>query len=155
MMRRTNTEDEKVMIEVEDVSEVSPQNQALYDTGKELIGQSLTVGRDYCRFMISTSLSAIPIFLSIIAFGIPDQTTLDTSTKIYLIIPVILFLAASLIFTWGYFPVMESFSLDIIEEIESIRLKTIRKRYVLIRFGVVLFLVAVLTACVIIIATMK
>ena len=154
-MGKTNMEDQKVIIEVENVSEVSPQNQALYDTGKELIGQSLTVGRDYCRFMISTSLSAIPIFLSLIAFTIPDQTTLDTTTRIYLIIPVILFLAASLIFTWGYFPVTESFSLDIIEEIEAIRYKTIRKRYLLIRFGVILFLVAVLTACILIVTTMK
>lgn len=155
MMAKAGAEDEQAIIEVEGVCEISPQNQVLYDTGKELIRQSLTVGRNYCRFMITTSLSAIPIFLSLIAFTIPDQTTLDTSTKICLIIPVILFLTASLVFTWGYFPVVESFSLDIIEEIEAVRSKTIRKRYVLTRFGIALFLVAVLAACVIIIATMK
>lgn len=154
-MRKTKTEEENVIIDVKDVGAVSPHNQALYDVGKELIRQSLTVGRDYCKLMITTSLSAIPIFLSIIAFSIPDNTALDISTKIYLIIPVTLFLAASLIFTWGYFPVMESFSLEIIDEIEFVRSKTIRKRHILIRVGVAMFLIAILIACIMIIITMR
>lgn len=154
-MRKTKTEEENVIIGVKDVGTVSPHNQALYDVGNELIRQSLTVGRDYCKFMITTSLSAIPIFLSIIAFSIPDKTALDISTKIYLFIPVTLFLAASLIFTWGYFPVMENFCLDIIDEIEFVRSKTIRKRHILIRVGVAIFLIAVLIACIMIIITMR
>lgn len=154
-MRKTKTEEENVIIDVKDVGAVSPHSKALYDVGKELIRQSLTVGRDYCKLMITTSLSAIPIFLSIIAFSIPDNTALDISTKIYLIIPVALFLAASLIFTWGYFPVMESFSLEIIDEIEFIRSKTIRKRHILIRAGVAMFLIAILIACIMIIITMR
>ena len=105
--------------------------------------------------MITTSLSAIPIYLAIIAFSIPDNTALDISTKIYLIIPVTLFLAASLIFTRGYFPVMKSFSLDIIDEIEFVRSQTIRKRYILIRVGMTLFLIAILIACIMIIITMR
>jgi len=155
MMRKTKTEEENVIIDVKDVDAVSPHNQALYDVGRELIRQSLTVGRDYCRFMITTSLSAIPIYLAIIAFSIPDNTALDISTKIYLIIPVTLFLAASLIFTRGYFPVMKSFSLDIIDEIEFVRSQTIRKRYILIRVGMTLFLIAILIACIMIIITMR
>lgn len=154
-MRKTKTEEENVIIDVKDVDAVSPHNQALYDVGRELIRQSLTVGRDYCRFMITTSLSAIPIYLAIIAFSIPDNTALDISTKIYLIIPVTLFLAASLIFTRGYFPVMKSFSLDIIDEIEFVRSQTIRKRYILIRVGMTLFLIAILIACIMIIITMR
>ena len=155
MMRKTKTEEENVIIDVKDVDAVSPHNQALYDVGRELIRQSLTVGRDYCRFMITTSLSAIPIYLAIIAFSIPENTALDISTKIYLIIPVTLFLAASLIFTRGYFPVMKSFSLDIIDEIEFVRSQTIRKRYILIRVGMTLFLIAILIACIMIIITMR
>ncbi len=149
-MEKANIQEKKVLIEVEGVSEVTPQNQTLFDIGRELIGQSLTVGRDYCKFMISTSFSAIPIFISIIAFSNPDKTILDESKRIYLLIPILLFLAAALVFTRGYLPVRESFSLEIMEEIESIRTKTIHKRYILTRIGVVLFLVAVLTACIMI-----
>jgi hypothetical protein len=137
-------------IEVVEVSEISPQNQALYDVGRELILQSLSVGRDYCRFMITTSLSSIPIYFSILTFNLQGQQALDTSNKIFLMSPVLLFLIAALVFTLGFLPAVSNFSLDVIEQIETARSLTIRKRNTLIRIGVAFFISAVLFASIVI-----
>lgn len=154
-MNEATAERKSATVGVENVSVVSPHNLALYEIGKELMVQSLTVGRDYCQFMITTSLSAIPIFISIVAFIIPDGATLDIWAKTGLIIPILLFLASSLVFTGGYLPVAESFSMDILDEIESVRARTIGRRHLLIRVGVALFIASVLIGCFMIIVTMR
>jgi hypothetical protein len=43
----------------------------LFDTGKEMMADSIEANRNLCKFMIGTSTSAIPIYLGILTFIFP------------------------------------------------------------------------------------
>lgn len=129
-------------IEVVGVSAVSPHNRALYEAGKALLIESITTGRQFCKFMISVSTGAIPIYLGLLKFVLPEHYTFSLGRGILVVGPAILFLIASVVFTVGYFPQVSRFSLDIPAEIERERKKTIQRRTKLTRLGFIIFLVA-------------
>ena len=47
------------------VQSITPHNEAVYEAGKELLKNSPDTGRDFCKFMTTISIGAIPIYLSI------------------------------------------------------------------------------------------
>jgi len=112
-------------IKVSNVVSTTPHNEAIYEAGKTLLVESITTGREFCKFMITMSTSAIPIHLGLLKFVLPEKYTLSLSQGIFAVIPAFVFLIAAIIFTLGYYPQMGNFSLDIVEEIEAEREKTI------------------------------
>ncbi len=128
-------------VELVGVSAVTPHNRALYEAGKNLLVESITTSRDFCKFMISMSTGAIPIYLALIKFVLPDKYTLTFNQSALVVIPAFLFLIASIVFTFGYFPQSGYFSLDIIEEIERERKKTLEMRAKVTWIGFSLFLI--------------
>jgi hypothetical protein len=132
-------------IEVSQIVDTSPHNEAIYEAGKSLLIESITTGRDFCKFMITMSTSAIPIYLGLLKFVMPEKYTLTLNQGIYAVIPAIVFLISAIIFTVGYYPQAGNFSLDIIEEIEREREKTIRKRKNLTWIGFSFFLLGLLS----------
>lgn len=152
-MTKSYTEVENGMIiEVGESADLSPHQLALLEFGKELISESLSVGREYCKSMISICTGAIPLYLGILAFVLPEGYSLGISRGLLVIAPVLLYLAALLIFTYGYFPVADSFSLDVLEEIEAVRDRSIGRRRDASRAGFVLFLLATLAAAAVLLA---
>jgi hypothetical protein len=139
------TKDEKEKIKVEQVTEVTPHNKALYETGKSLLIDSITTGREFCKFMITVSTSAIPVHLGLLKFVLPDKYTLTFYQGIITVIPAIIFLVAAIIFTIGYYPQIGNFSLDIVEEIERERTSTIRRRRKITIWGFIVFIIATLS----------
>jgi len=133
-------------IELEEVSTVTPHNRALYEAGKTLLIESITTGREFCKFMISVSTGAIPIYLGLLKFVLPEHYTISLKQGILVVVPVVLFLIASVVFTFGYYPQAGRFSLDILNEIERERTKTIRRRAKLTWVGFSIFLIGALTA---------
>ena len=138
-------------IELEEVSAVTPHNRALYEAGKTLLIESITTGREFCKFMISVSTGAIPIYLGLLKFVLPEHYTLSLEQGVLIVVPTVFFLIASIAFTIGYFPQTGCFSLDIINEIERERTKTIRRRAKLTWIGFGIFLIGALTAIAVII----
>ena len=128
-------------VELVGVSAVTPHNRALYEAGKNLLVESITTSRDFCKFMISMSTGAIPIYLALIKFVLPEKYTLTFNQSALVVIPAFLFLIASIVFTFGYFPQSGNFSLDIIEEIERERKKTLEMRAKVTWIGFSLFLI--------------
>lgn len=128
-------------VELVGVSAVTPHNRALYEAGKNLLVESITTSRDFCKFMISMSTGAIPIYLALIKFVLPENYTLTFNQSALVVIPAFLFLIASIVFTFGYFPQSGNFSLDIIEEIERERKKTLKMRAKVTWIGFGLFLI--------------
>ena len=55
-------------IEVSNVVQTTPHNDAIYEAGKTLLIDSITTGREFCKFMITMSTSAIPIYLGLLKF---------------------------------------------------------------------------------------
>ncbi len=133
-------------IELEEVSAVTPHNRAIYEAGKILLIESITTGREFCKFMISVSTGAIPIYLGLLKFVLPDDYTLSLEQGIFAVVTAFLFLIASVVFAFGYYPQAGRFSLDIINEIESERTKTIRRRAKLTWAGFGVFLIGAITA---------
>jgi hypothetical protein len=96
--------------------------------------------------MISTSTSAIPVYLGILTFVLPEKFILGVNAGLTIAIPAIGFLAAAILFTMGYMPVSGKFSLDIIEEIEKTLEKIIAYRKRFIWSGLIVFVSSVVLA---------
>jgi len=136
-------------IEVLQTEAVTPHNKALYEAGKTILIDSVKTGRDFCQFMITTSTGAIPVYLAIIAFLLPKDYALGILMGIVVAGPAILFLLAALVFVLGYFPTSNSFSLDIIDEIEKARNRIINRRRKFALVGFAIFAIATFYAIVV------
>jgi hypothetical protein len=133
-------------VEVEQVSAISPHSKALYDVGKAILLESVTAGREFCKSMISISIGAIPLFLGILTFLLPEKFKLGIDAGITIAAPAIGFLLGATLFTWGYMPVSDKFSLDIIEEIEQALEKNITHRKRFIWSGLAVFISSTMLA---------
>jgi len=116
-------------IAIKNVEDISPHNKALYEAGKNLLIESVEVGREFCKFMTTTSLAAIPAYIALLKLILPKDYSLQNYDEVLFLAPPLLFLVASLVFALGYFPQKEQLSLDLPAEIEQKRGKTIARRH--------------------------
>src|SRR5690242_18221621 len=58
-------------IQVGPAEPVSPHNQALYEAGKQMLVESISVGREFCKFMVGVSTGAIPLYLALLQLALP------------------------------------------------------------------------------------
>jgi len=133
-------------IEVELAEPLSPHNEALYEASKEMLKSSMTTGRDFCQFMITVSTGAIPTYLALLKFVLPEKVVLPVVGLILSVIPPFVFLVSAMIFVFGYLPTTSRFSLDIIEEIKGVYEETIMRRKRIINIGLSVFLVGSISA---------
>ena len=124
-MKTDNTENNRIKVEVQDIS---PHNKALYEAGKKLLVDSLDVGREFCKFMTTTTLGAIPTYLALLKLVLPKDYPLQSRDEIVFLVPPLIFLASAVLFVVGYFPQKGALSLDLPAEIERERSTTIRRR---------------------------
>ena len=143
--------EESPSVEPVEVGEVSPHSKAIYEAGKTILIDSIRTGREFCQSMIKISIGAIPIYLGVLSFILPDHYSLGIGAGLVMALPAIAFLIASALFTFGYLPVTIHFSLDIVEEIERERSKIIRRRSRLIKIGFTIFVLATLIAITVVI----
>lgn len=141
------------VIRASGVREISTQSEVLLALGEELMMQSLSKSQEFCKAMIGTSSGAVPIYIGLLTFAMPDRDIFQPNI-IWAIVPPLLFLIAMLIFIVGYLPVKGKFSLEIISEIEEFREKTLKQRNTLIRVGVSLFSIGILWASVLVISVL-
>jgi len=113
---------------LEQVQDITPHNKALYEAGKKLLVDSIEVGREFCKFMITTALAAIPAYMGLLKFVLPKDYSLQSHDEISFLAAPILFLASSVLFAIGYFPRRSTLSLDLPDDIERDRSKTITRR---------------------------
>jgi hypothetical protein len=133
-------------VEVQQVSAISPHSKALYEAGKALLLDSVTTGREFCKSMIGTSTGAIPLYLGLLTFLLPEKFVLGFAGGLTIAAPAIGFLLAATLFTLGYLPVSGKFSLDLIEEIEQALEKNLAYRKRFIWSGLTVFIVSTLLA---------
>jgi hypothetical protein len=124
----TTTKTENADIEPTEVQDITPHNKALYEAGKKLLVDSVDVGREFCKFMTTTTLGAIPIYLALLKLVLPKDYSLQSQDEVVFLLPPLSFLAASVLFVLGYFPHKGLLSLDLPAEIERERSTTIRRR---------------------------
>lgn len=136
MEESTNTN-----IKVESSQEITPHTKAVYDAGSNLLKESISTGRDYCKNMITTSLSAIPIYIALIKLYIPDKMLISNIIDFSWLMPIIFFLIASIIFSFGYLPGHSVISLEYPDKVQNLLDKAIKRRFYL---GIIGFLLLVL-----------
>ena len=140
------TREHDVGIVVEGVEDISPHNKALYEAGKALLVQSVEVGREFCKFMTTTSLGAIPVYLALLKLVLPKDYSLQGYDETLFLTPAFMFLVAAIIFVFGYFPRKGSLSLDLPAEIERERGVTIARRQRYATWGFLFLCVGVVVA---------
>lgn len=133
-------------VELLGVSGISPHSQAIYEIGKSMLIDSLETGREFCKFMTTFSISAIPIYLGLLTFIIPEHYILGSAAGFTISLPAIAFLIASIVFALGYLPIKSKISLELIEEIEKERNRIVQRRSIYITIGFVVFILACLMA---------
>lgn len=141
-----NPSKSKNTVEVQEVSALSPHSEALLETGKAILKDSVTTGREFCKSMIGTSTGAIPVYLGILTFLLPKDFKLGIGAGATIAIPAMGFLLAATLFTLGYLPISGKFSLDIIEEIEAALEQNLAYRKRFIWSGMIVFIVSTLLA---------
>ena len=131
------------------ISPLTPHNKALYDAGKALLVESIEVGREFCKFMIGVCSGAIPIYLGLLKFLLPEHYTLSWEQGLVFAAPTVLFLVGSVVFAIGYFPQQGHLSLDLPSEIERERSITIQRRRRLAFLGFSAFVLGTVAAVVV------
>jgi hypothetical protein len=132
----TTIKAENTDVELYQVQDITPHNKALYEAGKKILVDSVDVGREFCKFMTTTTLGAIPTYLALLKLVLPKDYSLQSHDEVIFLLPALTFLAASILFVLGYFPQKGSLSLDLPDEIERERSVTIRRRY---RYAIIAF----------------
>lgn len=129
----------------------SPHEDAIYEAGKSILLESVAIGRDFCKFMITASTGAIPLYLGLLKFIYPNDSQANSSNceLFFMLLPCILFLITSAIFIFGLLPKYKKFSLDSYEDTELAREHIIDQRMCFIKCGVFIFGLAVLASSII------
>ena len=101
------------------VQAVTPHNAALYEAGKKLLVDSVETGREFCRFMITTNMAAIPVYLGLLQLMLPATYRPALSVGVVLLLPALIFMCGAGLSVAGYLPRVSSFSLDLPQEIDA------------------------------------
>lgn len=130
------------------VSVHTPHTKAVYEAGKKLLIDSVDVGREFCRFMITTSLGAIPIYLALLEFlGTKDSLpTIGLGSRLLLWSPTLFFTLAAVSYMIGYFPNAGMISLDIVEEILEQRSQILVRQSRAIMLATIVLIIGILGA---------
>lgn len=129
-----------------DADLLTPHNKALYEAGKSLLIESIEVGREFCKFMVGTCSAAIPVYLGLLKFLLPEHYVLTSVAGFVFAMPAVLFLLASSVFAIGYFPETGELSLDLPAEIDRERNTAINRRRRFAFWGFIVFILATLAA---------
>jgi hypothetical protein len=130
-------------IVVAEATAITPHNAALYEAGKKLLIDSVSVSQEFCKFMIGSSSGAIPIYVGLLVLILPKTFAFHSLDGVLLVIPAFLFLVSSVVFTIGFLPDSSMVSLDLPNEIDAERLRTIRRRRRFYMIGLIIYCVAV------------
>jgi hypothetical protein len=120
-----------------------------------MLVESISVGREFCKFMVGVSTGAIPLYLALLQLALPKDYRPELWGGVAAIAPATGFLAAASAFALGVFPRSATFSLDRIDEISAARDAAIQWRGRMAVLGFTLFAVSVLSAVVVAVGALR
>jgi hypothetical protein len=135
-------------VQISEVGARSPHHEGLYEAGKALLVESIEVGRDFSKSMITIATGSIPVYVALVGLAVGKDFRPSLGEGIVLVLGPAAFLLAAASFAIGYFPKKTAFSLDIPSEIETARTATLNKRklWSTIGFGLLLLGIALAIA---------
>jgi hypothetical protein len=144
MTEDEDTEDARV--EAFEVGPLTPHTKAVLEAGKTLLIDSVTAGREFCKFMVTTAFGAIPIYIAVLKLRTGQAKIDDVVLSVVAILPIGLFLASAILFSVAYFPTLAKFSLDIVEQIECELRAALWRRQRLVIVSLSLFIIGTVAA---------
>lgn len=124
----------------------TPHDEAIFEAGKEMLIDSVKIGRDFCKHMISISTGAIPIYLGLLVLGVSKCIVLNLWGSILMVLPALLFVVSSVLFVIGYFPQKSSLSLEDLSLIKKERNRILLRRQRMAWVGFSVFLAGTVSA---------
>jgi hypothetical protein len=121
----------KRTITFEDTKQITPHTKAIYEAGSNLLKESISTGREYCKSMITICLSAIPIYITLLQLYVPDKKTISDIINFNWLTPIIIYLFATILFLIGYLPGHSIIKLELPDTVESLLNKTVKRRFYL------------------------
>lgn len=138
---------------IAEVSSLTIQDEAMLETGRKLLLNSVDDLRNYCQQMINVAIGAIPIYLAILKLWFPNDEVAPARVSIFFAVPAFLFLLAMLSFSLGYLPQIYEINIGNLDSIEVARsnLMSYRAKWGLIGFslfclGIVVGIICILFA---------
>ena len=103
-----------------DASVMAPNSRVLFETGRAMMLESLTVQRDFSKIMLTSSMTAIPASLGVIKWFLPDPVY--ALQRLLIALPPGLFIAAAVLFAVSLLPHRGGkMDVDVLEAIVKIR----------------------------------
>lgn len=123
--------------------------------GGKILAESISIGREYSKFMVRFSFGAIPIYILLlkdIKFDVYQSSMFPHVLFLLMIyFPIILFLISSVLFIIAYYPKKSRFILDNVEEIQSAYMSILNKRRYYNIVGTIVFVLSVILSGIILI----
>lgn len=145
-MTSSMEQNDRSKVEVDSVEPLTPRTRAILEVGKVLLLDSIDTGREFCKFMVTAPIGAIPVYLALAGLLFPDHYRPDVRDAVVLLVPPVVLLISTVVAALGYVPRHSVISVEILEEIEDARNKLIfwRRRLGLLAFE--LFLLGIIWA---------
>ena len=133
------------------VSDLSTHDRAIYETDLKILTDSIDSGKEFCKLMVTVSMSAIPVYLYLLVFTLPNDSNLGVIRGLMLLVPAITFLLSAIMFSIGFLLVNTPYSLDFVDDIKRIRIRIVRQRNILIILASLCFTAGSLAAMAVIV----
>lgn len=85
---------------------LSAEEELYYGVVEGWMSASLSIPREYCKFMITTAFAAVPVYLGLLRFAVTatDASLTSNPTLALVVTPPFFLLASAIAFISGYFP---------------------------------------------------
>jgi hypothetical protein len=107
---------------------LTPDSLAIIEAGKQIFSDSLETGRDTCKFLVTLSASAIPIYIAIFRLIAGDHAPLTKVGTAVVAGPLVLFLLAIIFGASALRPTHERIRLNVLEDITDYRDRLLKTR---------------------------
>jgi hypothetical protein len=117
----------------------------MHGTPENNIEDSLAVTQSFCRLMLLSSLSSIPVYLGLFMIAVPFDVDIGVKKGLLITCPVMVFLAAALIFSFGFLTTLPDGKLENLEYYVRAKRLTVRRKIKIILLGTIPFSAGILS----------
>ena len=117
----------------------------MYGTPENNIEDSLAVTQSFCRLILLSSLASIPIYLGLFMIAVPFDVNAGVKKGLLITCPVVMFSAASLIFSFGFLATLPDGKIKNPEYYARTKRLTVRRKMKIIILGSIPFATGILS----------
>lgn len=138
MTNDNNDKNSNQPIPIHDLQATSKQKKEMIEEiTKSILKDSIKTIRDFGKFMVSLSFSAIPVYLGLLSFAKPSEEKISVSL-ILTILPILIYLVSAIGFILTAIPVFRKFNVENpIDSQEKINAVISKRKWIMIPSGII------------------